>query len=91
MGLSIYMFIIEVMVFMKLQELKILPNREQISKSYYSLDAMLPNEKLCLIFSNDVWNIYYSERGQKNSIAEFNSEDDACEYFYQILKKIIVS
>lgn len=54
-----------------------------VSDSYpfdmVSFDQEFPNEAYCIrINSESKWEVYYSERGNKNDLKEFNSESDAC-------------
>ena len=74
---------------MKRNELKDLLEKEKISKSIYSLDGGLPNEKLCLGFENNKWIVYYSERGVRTGVVEFITENDACDYIYNQIKSIV--
>ncbi|EJW2002099.1 hypothetical protein QB794_004571 [Salmonella enterica] len=74
---------------MRKVELKELLEKEKVSKSIYSLDGGLPNEKLCLDFENNKWIVYYSERGLRTGIIEFIVEDDACNYIYNQIKSIV--
>lgn len=74
---------------MRKVELKELLEKEKVSKSIYSLDGGLPNEKLCLDFEGSKWIVYYSERGLRTRIIEFIVEDDACDYIYSQIKTIV--
>lgn len=47
----------------------------------------LPNERLCII-KEDLWKVYYSERGHKSALKEFQTELEACEYFFEKNKKV---
>lgn len=59
-----------------------------VPKNAYSiLTGGLPNEQLCIVYEENVWKVYYSERGRKSDLKEFNNEKDACEYFFNKLKK----
>lgn len=70
---------------MNVNELKETLVSLNISDKYYSiLTGGLPNEKLCIV-NNEVWAVYYSERGQKTGLKEFSSEAEACEYFLRKL------
>ena len=46
----------------------------------------LPNEALC-ITNDEKWEVYYSERGRKSGLREFQNEEDACEYFLEKVKR----
>lgn len=61
---------------------------EKISKSLYSLDGGLPNEKVCLDYYNGKWIVYYSERGCRTGLTEFIHEYDACLFIYDKIKLI---
>lgn len=54
----------------------------QVPKEVYSLDGGRPNEVYCLGNLNGKWETYYSERGIKSDKEEFNTENEACNYFY---------
>ena len=58
-----------------------------IRPDMYSLNGGLPNEKFCLSEVNGRWEVYYSERGNKTGLKEFGNEDDACQYFYDMVYK----
>ena len=75
---------------MNLMELKdsILKN-ESISQDAYSLNGGLPNEALCISFTNEKWEVYYSEKGNKTSLKMFKDESEACGYFYNKLRKML--
>lgn len=30
--------------------------------------------------TDEIWSVFYAERGQKNGLRKFNSESDACHY-----------
>jgi len=66
-------------------------NREQlqaklvdlrIDPTAYSLAGGLPNE--CLVLNDEkggIWEVYYSERGQKSGLRVFDSEEIAVQCF----------
>lgn len=60
-----------------------------IPKDTYSLEGGLPNEAYCINQNEDKWEVYYSERGQKSGLKIFDSEEEACEYFYQALIEML--
>lgn len=57
----------------------------KIRPDSYSLTGGLPNEAFCIGNVNGRWEVYYSERGSKTSLKTFQSEDEACRYFYDWL------
>ena len=46
----------------------------------------LPNERLCIV-KEDMWQVYYSERKKKVGQKFFETEEEACEYFYEKMKR----
>ena len=46
----------------------------------------LPNERLCIV-KEEMWQVYYSERGQKVGQKVFETEEEAGEYFYEKMKR----
>jgi hypothetical protein len=64
--------------------------QHNIPSSSYSLKGGLPNEAYCLERLTDKWAVYYSERGSKTSLKEFTTENEACEYFIQLMSKAFV-
>lgn len=50
-----------------------------VSPSAYCLSGGLPSERYCLN-PGDTWEVYYSERGQKNDLRRFAKEETACTY-----------
>ena len=70
---------------MNLTELKIKLQEIGISELAYSFAGGLPNEAYCLTKTDSGWEIYYSERGNKNGLKKFVNEQDACDYFFSTL------
>lgn len=77
------------MIIMTKQELAKRLIKENIPKDCYTLEGGLPNEKWCLEKTYSSWDIYYSERGLRNQLHHFISEEEACEYFYNELKTMM--
>lgn len=71
---------------MKKDELRSILINKGISRSYYSLEGGLPNEKLCLDCENGKWIVYYSERGIRTGIRYFDNENDACDYLLHAIE-----
>lgn len=72
---------------MKKNELRSILITKGISRSYYSLEGGLPNEKLCLDYENGKWIVYYSEHGIRTGIQYFDNEDDACDYLLHTIEQ----
>lgn len=56
------------------------------SDSYSIMQGGLPNETYCLSYESGKWIVYYSERGDRSGLTAFESESEACAYFYDQLK-----
>lgn len=66
---------------MTIKELAHILTELKIDKDDYSICLeTFPNDKLCIV-KNDLWEVYYSERGRKSNLHKFQSESEACEYF----------
>ena len=62
-------------------------NQMGIPSDLYSvMTGGLPNEQLC-IAKDESWQVYYSERGHKSGLREFETETEACEYFLRKIKR----
>ena len=72
---------------MKKENLRSILINKSISRSYYSLEGGLPNEKLCLDYENGKWIVYYSERGIRTGIRYFDDEEDACDYLLHAIEE----
>jgi hypothetical protein len=72
----------------KLAELKVPADRYYLHGLYGSTDD---NDKLALAIKKGKWTleyeVYYKERGQKNSSTIFTSEDEVCDYILKRLTK----
>ena len=76
---------------MNREDLKLRLNEENIPEFWYSLDGeVIPNRSILQKGGgkSGYWVIYgIDERGNKSDFREFYYEDEACEYFYQMMKK----
>lgn len=57
-----------------------------VKSQYYSLYGKIVNDAFILEQTVGKWNVYYFERGSKDMEQSFESESDACNYIYNILK-----
>ncbi len=73
---------------MNTQQLEEVLLRNKVPKELYSLKGGLPSEAYCMK-KNDKWEVYYSERGIKQNIGKFETEDDACNCLLEEIKKIV--
>lgn len=74
---------------MTIIELQKLLNQKNVPQNLYSLSGGLPNEAYCIAKNKSVWEVYYSEKGEKSEYRKFNSEEEACKYFYKSLIEVL--
>ena len=71
---------------MKLKDLKTKLEKSGVASHWYSLSGGLPNEAFCINhISQNNWEVYYSERGQKSALGIFEDEYYACLYFWNLI------
>jgi hypothetical protein len=70
---------------MTLAELATKLSNSSVPKDAYSLSGGLPNEAYCIEQSDGKWHVYYSERGSQTGLKIFDTEQAACDYFFQLL------
>ena len=73
---------------MKIKELRKVANKMHIPPNCHNLNGGTPSDTYCLERIKKQWVIYYSERGKKNDMEYYDSQEKACEAFYRILKNI---
>lgn len=72
---------------MTILELEEKLNQLGVPKELYSIMVGgLPNERLCMVKAS-YWQVYYSEKGLKTGLREFQTESEACEYFLEKMKR----
>ncbi|MPM27202.1 hypothetical protein SDC9_73712 [bioreactor metagenome] len=74
---------------MTIVELKNLLQEKKIPQDLYSLNGGLSNEAYCIGKNKGIWEVYYSERGHKSECKKFDSESEACCYFYKALIEVL--
>jgi len=76
---------------MNREELKLRLNELNIPEFWYSLDGeVIPNRTILQKGGGKkgYWVVYgIDERGNKSDVREFYCENEACEFFYQMMKK----
>lgn len=72
---------------MKLNELKSKLEELDVRPNVYSLHGGLYDDVFTIGYVDGKWEVYYSERGIKESLLTFNSEDEACDYFLDWILK----
>jgi len=73
---------------MNLEQLKKELDILNVDPSAYTLLGGLPNE--CYVFNQaggGIWEVYYSERGEKTGIRTFDTESSATRYFLEMICK----
>lgn len=59
-----------------------------VPKRRYSINGSLMSDINVLNEVYGKWEyFYFDEKGQINDLKKFDKEDDACDFFYEILKK----
>lgn len=73
---------------MTLKELQTLLRARGLNPESVSFGSGLPQEteKYCIEYSDEAWEVYYSERGEKSDLTRFSDEDSACRYLLAILE-----
>lgn len=72
---------------MTVNELKNKLNEIGVSQDSYSIMiGGLPDERLCIV-KEDMWKVYYSERGHRVGQKVFETEEEACEDFYEKMRR----
>lgn len=69
--------------------LKEILQNNQVPSDLYSLQGGFPSESYCLNKVNSNWEVYYSERGVKSGIINFDNESEACEYLLRQIGEIV--
>lgn len=72
---------------MKLEELKNKLLSETLIENKYCIGRASDN-KYCIMQDNGEWVTFYYERGCKDRLKRYESEEDACTAFYEILIKV---
>ncbi len=73
---------------MNVKELKLKLDILRVNSNQYSLNGDIKPDAVILFHNYNKWEVYYfDERGGKNDEHEFNSEEEACNYFYKLFKE----
>lgn len=70
---------------MNRNELKDLLEREGISDSSFTFDPDSADEQYVLATETGGWTVYYAERGLRSGERNFDTEDEACTFLFEIL------
>lgn len=70
---------------MDMNELKKLLIEKGVPSEKYSLNGGMKNDTICIDKVYSKWVVYYSEKGIKYNEVGFCNEQEACEYFYNML------
>ncbi len=72
---------------MNVRELKMELDRLGVPPRFYSINGHLSSDTHILNQVYDYWeSFYFDEKGRTTGYKKFESEDDACAYFYQVLQ-----
>lgn len=58
-----------------------------IRSDAYDLKSELPNDSYCLFENNSKYQVYYSEKGMKTNLREYDNEFEAGIHFISLLAK----
>jgi hypothetical protein len=53
-----------------------------VRQDAYSFEPSTANEQYCLARIGSAWVTYYAERGGRTSMREFETEEEACSFFF---------
>ena len=68
-------------------DLKKILDVKKVPHMSYSLNGLKDGDCLCIVQDNKKWLLVHNDRGSKNYISDFNSEDEVCSEFYAIMKR----
>lgn len=72
---------------MTVKELKVKFDRLGVPKSFYAINGHLSSDTHMLNQVYAYWEyFYFDERGNTRNYRKFENEEDACEYFFEVLK-----
>ncbi len=71
---------------MKFQELRTVLEKRNYRSDSYSLGKPR-DESYCLENLGSQWAVYYSERGLQSGKKTFDSEEEACNYFLDLIER----
>ena len=74
---------------MKTKDLSEIFYENKVSRSIYSLNGGVPDDKVCIDKLDGVWSVYYSEKGRRNTLGEFHNEEEACKFMYDRVMDIV--
>ncbi|MDA0911804.1 MAG: hypothetical protein O2809_09695 [Proteobacteria bacterium] len=59
----------------------------EIPEISFSVNGIKDGEAMCLVEQDDTWQVVYNSRGRIYVIDEFPSEEQACQFMYDELKR----
>ena len=74
---------------MNIKELNELLLVKNVPQDLYSLEGGLPSESYCIEKTEDKWHLYYSERGVKETINYYDTEEEVVDAFLSEIDKYI--
>lgn len=71
---------------MIVKDLKDKLKKLNIKESHYSLSGELKSDSIILYYNYTKWEIFYmDEKGHRNQLGIFDKEEDACNFFYELM------
>ena len=46
-----------------------------------------PEDRYAIILEGNLWNVYYTERGERFELQQFSTETEACEYLLSLFNR----
>jgi len=62
-------------------------NQLDVNPSSYSIGASSADEQYVIREEGGAWLVFYAERGLRSGLKQFASEDEACDYFLNLLER----
>ena len=56
-----------------------------IREDFYSLSGGREDDTFCIVQTQNGWEVYYSERGERSNLKFFTEEEEACDYFFRLI------
>lgn len=72
---------------MTIADLGVELDRLKLKNANYCLNGGYLDDGTCISKENGQWQVYYCERGSKNIIGIFPTENDACEFMLCVCKQ----
>jgi hypothetical protein len=72
---------------MNVEDLKELMEKSKANRFCYSINGPLKDDAYHIVCKDGIWEVFYMERGLKSTFGTFDSEEEACQCFHEIVRK----